>query len=288
MRLGNKVGGVDRMAVMAETSAAPLREAGSISRWAAALRQVRSPHFSPYKLYIRRDLRLAVMLNPKVGSTMFRTLVVEGMREAGMAPALGPLWPIRRTRRYMTAPPRDFLHLLLRPECYRLHCFVRNPYARLLSAWKDKFTLTSSGDPAARSMKRELQTVRRFAARCGLPGAEAGSAVPLGTFVAYVESQAEGRRNQHWDTQVSVLGCGTRTYDHIWRMETDFAAGMTSILTQVGLSRSWLEDRLSRPRNASRRLAEPVYNARLAARVWRIYRADFQQFGYAADSWESL
>lgn len=282
------MGGVGTMTVALQTHAVSRHGTGLVSRWAGAVRHLRRPHFSPFKLYLRRDLQLAVMLNPKVGSTMFRTLLVEGMQAAGMAPALSRLWPIRLTRRYLTAPPQDLLHLLLRPEDYRFHCFVRNPYARLLSAWKDKFTLTAAGEPAARSMRRELLTVRRFAARRGLPGAEAGSAVPLETLVAYIESQPEGRRNQHWDTQVSVLGCGEIPYDHIWHMETDFTTGMTNILTQVGLSRSWVEERLRQPRNASRKLAAPVYNATLAERVWQIYGADFACFGYAQDSWAGL
>ena len=43
--------------------------------------------------------------------------------------------------------------------------------------------------------------VRRFAVEQNLPGSDPESAIPFATFVSYVESQPEGRRDQHWDTQ---------------------------------------------------------------------------------------
>ncbi len=256
--------------------------------WSGALRIVARRHFSPFKIYVRRDLQLAVFLNPKVGSTTFRRVLVEGLQEANVSPTLSRAWPIRLSRRYLSAPPADYLDLISRPHNYKFHCFVRNPYARLLSAWKDKFSLTPEGKPAARSMKRELPAVRRFAQRNGLPGDAPGSAVPFETFLAYVESQRQGQRNQHWDTQVSVLACDAIQYEQTYQMESQFNEGMTHILTQVGLSPEWLAERLATPRNPSRKLNTTVYNADLAERVYNIYRADFEQFGYARDGWQGL
>ena len=256
--------------------------------WLRALQIASRRHFSPYKLYVRRDLGLAVALNPKVGSTTFRRVLVEGLQAAGAAPRLSRLWPMRQSRRYLTASPSEYFDLLRRPQQYDLHCFVRNPYGRLLSAWKDKFTLDDTGEPKARSMHSELPIVRRFARRAGLPGAEDGSEMPLETFIAFVESQAEGRRNQHWDTQSAVLACDTFQYNHVWKMETDFADGMTAILTHVGLPPEWVRERVSKPNNASRKLNRPVYNAELAERVFRIYEKDFDTFNYDRDSWQAM
>ena len=245
-------------------------------------------HFSPFKLYVRRDLGLAVVLNPKVGSTTFRRVLLEGLQANNVPPSLSRLWPIRLSRRYLTAPPSDYLHVLRRPEHYTFHCFVRCPYTRLLSAWKNKFTLDCAGNPVARSMQSEIHVVRRFAKRRGLAGSAPGSEVPFATFVAYVEAQREGRRNQHWDTQRCVLASDIIEYDCVYRMETQFAEGMTRILTQIGLSQAWVEERLSTPHNASRKLRAPVYNADLAERVYRIYRVDFEQFGYEREAWQGF
>jgi hypothetical protein len=263
------------------------RQSGHRS-WMGALPIVSRPHFSPFKLYIRRDLELAVFLNPKVGTTTFRQILVEGLQAAGAAPGLSRLWPLRDSRRYLSAPPADYLDLLLHPQRYQFHCFVRNPYARLLSAWKNKFVLDENGASAIRSMRSELPVVRHFAERRELAGADAGSPVPFATFVAYVESLREGRRNQHWDTQRSVLATDLINYDHVYQMETEFADGMTQILTRVGLSEAWVAERLQKPRNASRKLHEPAYDADLASRVYQIYREDFEQFGYDRSSWQGL
>ncbi|MDH3717529.1 MAG: hypothetical protein OES79_05350, partial [Planctomycetota bacterium] len=92
-----------------------------------ALPIVSRPHFSPYKLYIRRDLELAVFLNPKVGTTTFRQILLEGLQTSGAAPRLSRLWPIRDSRRHLSAPLADYLDLLLHPQRYDFHCFVRNP-----------------------------------------------------------------------------------------------------------------------------------------------------------------
>ena len=256
--------------------------------WLGALRVASRRHFSPYKIYVRRDLHLAVALNPKVGSTTFRRVLVEGLQATGVAPRLSRFWPMRLNRRYLTATPSEYFDLLRRPQTYKWHCFVRNPYARLLSAWKDKFTLDEEGQPLARSMHAELPVVRRFANRAGLPGADVGSPMPFETFVSFVESQDEGQRNQHWDTQHVVLGCDTFSYDHAWKMESDFADGMTEILTHIGLPGDWVRERVQKPNNASRKLSEPVYDQQLADRAYAIYRKDFDTFGYDRESWRGL
>ncbi len=245
-------------------------------------------HFSPLKTYIRRDLGLAVVLNPKVGSTTFRQILFRSLRHLKHEPLLGRYWPLKMTRRYFVAPPGDFLHALLSPHRYRFYCFVRNPYSRILSAWKDKLGFCHETQNYPRSMGKVVPAIRRFAGSMNLQGAAPGSPIPFATFLAYVESQPEGIRNHHWDTQRSVLFADRIDYHRVFRMESDFAAGMTEILTQLGVSSDWVAEQIKQPRNASRQLTEPAFDARLAEQVHRIFAADFDQFGYAEDSWQGL
>jgi len=247
-----------------------------------------SPHFSPYKVYVRRDLGIAVCLNPKVGSTMFRKVLVEGLQTVGARPFLRTFWPLNVTRRYMTAPFADYWDAFAHPARYRFHCFVRNPYARLLSAWNDKMVGGHASARYPRSMRPLVPRIRRFALRSGLPGCEHGSVLPFATLVSYVESQPEGKRNQHWDTQRSVLLADLVDYDRVYRMETDLVTGMTEILTQFGIPEPWVVEKLKKPENASGRVAEHVYDEELAARVYRIYAVDFERYGYDRESWHDL
>jgi hypothetical protein len=248
----------------------------------------RRPHFSPYKCYIRRDLKLAVLLNPKVGSTAFRTILVEGLQNLKIKPQLGSLWPMSSKRRYLTAPPADYFHAFNHPAEYDFRCFVRNPYSRVLSAWNDKLVKGFYAPRYPRSMIKFVPKLRRFAAERGIPGASDEAPFPFDSFITYIESQKEGKRNQHWDTQRSVLLSDHVRYRHTYQMETDFIAGMVDTLATAGLDPTWLRAKLSRPTNASGAIENTVYTPELAARVYRIYSCDFEQFGYAQDSWQGL
>lgn len=263
-------------------------ESGTPTPLARATAVVTRRHFSPYKMYVRRDRGLAVCLNPKVGTTTFRKVLVEGLQNRGEKPFLGPLWPLNTTRRYMTAPFADYWDALAHPERYRFHCFVRNPYARMLSAWNDKMVKGHSSEQYPRSMRPLVPRIRRFAARWGLPGSDADVVIPFRTFVSYVESQLEGHRNQHWDTQSIVLHTDLIDYHRVFRMETDFVSGTAEILSELGIPAEWVAGKLQNPENASGRVRERVFDEDLAARVYRIYKVDFDRFGYDSESWREL
>lgn len=249
---------------------------------------LRRPHFSPYKCILRRELRLGVLLNPKVGSTAFRQVMVEGLQRIGARPQLGPWWPLSRTRRYTTASWSDFRHAFNHAADYDFRCFVRNPYARVLSAWNDKLVKGFHQPNYPRSMRSLVPELRRFAAARGLPGATEDAPFPFASFLSYIESQAEGHRNQHWDTQRSVLLADYVPYRHIYPMETAFVTGMADTLALLGIPRDWVIAKLQRPTNASGQIAEPVYTEALAARVHALYAIDFERFGYDPASWRGL
>ena len=248
----------------------------------------RQPHFSPYKCYLRRDLGLGVLLNPKVGSTAFRKVIVEGLTRAGAKPLLGPWWPLSRTRRYTTAPIGDTFHAFANQGDYDFRCFVRNPYARVLSAWNDKLVKGFHEPRYPRSMRNFVPKLRRFAAEHDLPGASDDAPFPFPSFLSFIESQAEGTRNQHWDTQRSVLLADHVNYRHVYQMETQFVDGMAETLALVGIPPDWVAEKLARPTNASGKIKEPVYNDELAARVHRLYAIDFERFGYDRESWRGM
>lgn len=247
-----------------------------------------SPHFSPYKTYVRRDRNLVVLLNPKVGSTMFRKVLVEGLIRTGQRPFLGRIWPLNETRRHMTAPFRDYWHAFGHPEHYQFHCFVRNPYARLVSAWNDKMVKGHASEQYPRSMRPLVPRIRRFASKHGLPGAEPSAVIPFPTFVSFVESKPEGQRNQHWDTQCSVLLADLVDYHRVWKMETDFVSGMSEILSTLGIPREWVETRLQKRENVSGLVEETLFDEALAERVYRLYEKDFALFGYDPESWRGM
>ncbi|MDX1946022.1 MAG: sulfotransferase family 2 domain-containing protein [Pirellulaceae bacterium] len=252
------------------------------------LRLAWQKHFSPFKTYLRRDRGVIVFLNPKVGTTMFRSVLMDALKASGAKTQLSRWWPLRHTRRLLTAPPADFLHAALHPERYTAYAFVRNPYSRLLSAWRDKFAARHDDAAPPRALARTLPGLRKFAASRGLPLAADDAKVPFATFVAYVEWQHEGTRDHHWDTQRSVLCSDYIPYGRLFKMETEFTAGVIAILTHLGLPTEGVAEKLAQPMNASRKLSQPAYNADLAARVERIYACDFERLGYDRESWRGM
>lgn len=141
------------------------------------------------------------------------------------------------------------------------------------------------GMPAARSMSREMPAIRRFAKARNLDGASPRSDIPFATFVEYVEYQKEGWRNHHWDSQCSVLAIDLIDYDNVYPIESELALGMSQILSNFGLSEEWVSNRLAKPLNTSDKPVGQVYTPDLADRVYRLYRRDFEQFGYDRNSW---
>jgi hypothetical protein len=243
-------------------------------------------HFSPNKTYVNRERRTVVILNSKAGTKTFRLALTEGLRRAhGLAdPSAGRYPCFKKAREFSVAPLRDFAHAFRFPGEYQFFCFVRNPYARLKSAWQNKFAYGHLQGYSRSIRRRKLGRLRKFACRAALPGGADGSAIPFETFPAYVESQPAGQRDHHWDDQYHVLLMGDVQYTQCFSMESEFEAGMQAIFTRIGMAEEVVEELLAIRRNASPREDVPLYTEQLAARVHRLYARDFATLGYDRES----
>ena len=260
------------------------------SGWGAFFAMLRRKHFSPFKTYVNRAHHTVVILNPKVGTKSFRQALTEGMREVfGITdPSEGRYRFFKKAREFQFAPIRDYADAFRFPSQYQFYCFVRNPYARLRSAWQNKFAYGHTQGWSRSIRRRELGRLRRFARSANLEGAADGSAIPFETFLAYVESQPVGTRDHHWDDQYHVLLMDDVRYEKWFRMEGEFTPGMRQIFARIGLVGEAMDRLLATQKNVSPRDEAPVYDAALAARVHKLYARDFSTFGYAAESWRGL
>ncbi len=258
--------------------------------WRHVLRIISRKHFSPFKTYVNRDHRTTVVLNPKVGTKSFRQALTDGMREIhGVTdPSHGRYRGFRKAREFPFAPLRDYLHVFRHADEYRFFCFVRNPYARLRSAWQNKFAYGHAAGYSRSIRRKELGRLRRFARARGLPGGEDATAIPFDTFLAYVESQPAGRRDHHWDEQYCVLLMDDVRYERCFKMEGEFTAGLREIFARIGLTGPAMEAILGTQKNTSPKNEAPVFTPELAARAQRIYARDFEVLGYDAGSWRGL
>jgi hypothetical protein len=258
--------------------------------WPGFWRVLRRRHFSPFKTYVNRERRTVVILNPKVGTKTFRQALTDGMREVfGIAdPSEGRYRLFKKAREFQFARLRDYAHAFRFPAEYQYFCFVRNPYARLRSAWQNKFAHGHLQGYSRSIRRRELGRLRRFAQAGGMAGGIDGTAIPFETFLAYVESQPAGQRDHHWDEQYHVLLMDDVRYTAWFRMEGEFSDGMRRIFERIGFTHEVMDRLLATQKNVSSREDAPVYDAALAARVQRLFARDFTTFGYAPDSWRGL
>ena len=252
------------------------------------LKWLQCRHLRPHKVYLRRDVGLALFYNPKVGTKTFRSILHEGLQHIGAKPRVPFYYPINRQRRYVFSPIADYLHFARHTNHYDCYAFVRNPYKRFLSAWKEKFSRAHTLDKVGRNVGQLLPQLRRFALKHGLPGSEEKSAVPFETFLIWTESQQEGQRDHHWDTQRAVLHLDKIKYRRLFRMETEYTEGLMEVLTRAGIPESLIAERSGRTRNATPPLADPVYNEEFADRIYKIYEYDFERLGYEKDSWRGV
>lgn len=171
------------------------------------------------------------------------------------------------------------VEILTSPDWFRF-AFVRNPYARLFSAYKSQVMDLNSPYVGFR------ESIRQQAGYPTPPGATPGR-VGFADFVAYIAGQADGERDGHWKSQTGSLHLDQIGYHFIGRVECfaeDFAQVLQRFAVPLPLVNSLREQVNTTP-------ALPLaaaYGKQLADTVYTIYKEDFETFGYARDSWMFL
>jgi hypothetical protein len=150
---------------------------------------------------------------------------------------------------------------LPRVRRYFVFTVVRDPYARTLSAFLDKFR---PGDPR----------LDRFGDRVA---AFDGGAVSFRGFCRYLAAGGEAD-NAHWMRQTRLTGLADRL-DFVGRVET-LEDDLARILARIGARDARPIARAGpTPTGASARLRE-AYDDETRTLVEAVYRADFETFGY--------
>lgn len=253
-----------------------------------------NPYFQFDQVFIDPETKTAICMTPKVMTVFIRGTLRAGYRRfhgrrhasAGRY-RLAPL-----SKRFPLAPPGAYAEAALRPGRYQAYGFVRNPYWRLYSAWRNKFhdpwTRIQAGEarfypPSMRYL--HLPRLRLWAAMRGRPGGAPGSQIPFDTFIRFVAAQPDWLRNRHWRTQGAMLQLRHFNDMRLFRIEDQLRAGALDIFPRLGFRAAWVRRRLMRPKNASSGFSGTPYSAETAALAFAAFRADFDAFGYDPDSW---
>ncbi len=159
---------------------------------------------------------------------------------------------------------------------WRRFAFVRNPYARLHSAYRSKIADLASPYVGVRA------AIWRAAGRRH-PPAEAPA---FEAFVRYVAQQPDAQRDGHWRSQAGALCLDLVDYGFLGRVET-LQTDLATVLRSLAAPDAFLDGLDVVVGASAGSPAAAAYDAALAHLVHETYEADFETFGYARDSWRA-
>ncbi|MCB0127275.1 MAG: sulfotransferase family 2 domain-containing protein [Caldilineaceae bacterium] len=176
-------------------------------------------------------------------------------------------------------PTADAVALLTARDWLRF-AFVRNPYARLFSAYKSQVMELTSPYVNFRA------AIRQHAGYSTTTGAPLGR-VGFADFVHYIAEQPDNQRDGHWKSQVGTLHRDRIDYDFIGRVET-FQADFTKVLQRFDAPPALLATLAARVNTTTQLPLAAAYHKALADLVYTVYRDDFTTFDYDRDSWRLI
>jgi hypothetical protein len=144
--------------------------------------------------------------------------------------------------------------------------FVRNPYARLASAYESKIAV------------RAITDLRERAAKAYGIGLEALRKLPFADWVGFLERQDPRQMDRHWRPQVINTCHGIVEHHFVGKVES-FDEDMSAIAASLGFR--YASMRAGRRTGAGDNLSR-YYTPDVAERVYALYREDFEAFDYGA------
>jgi hypothetical protein len=235
-----------------------------------------------YSTFINIPKRYMYFEVPKAACTKMKAL----LRSLEHAPPLKLFTPgLRETRRDMFIHARENVPLpslldlddrtqrevLESPDFFRI-TFVRNPYTRLASSWKNKIMLC---EPDQHHLYLQIRGYP--------PGFQGKSLIGFDEFVEYIGNQCDLRTcDSHWRRQVDHLFLSALNFSYVGKIE-QMAEGLKRFEKHLGLS----EPLPNEARNVSNSSAV-VYDKNLAEKVYSLYQADFVTLGYDRDTWPGV
>lgn len=152
-------------------------------------------------------------------------------------------------------------------EDYFRFLFVRDPFRRVVSAWRDKI----NGD---RPEKKQILGA------LGLDPEELSVAVSFLDFLKAVQSIPDDKRDDHWASQTYLSCADCVPYHYFGRME-NFDEAIRYVGEKIGLELSpyYPPEKMKNAVDDKRPFQED-YCSESIALVLETYASDFKQFGY--------
>lgn len=235
------------------------------------------------RIIVSERSRLVYCPVPKAGNTNWKYLIRKWEGLPDYSDVSRAHLPSLSGLRYLSDySPREAAAILSDGRYFKF-AFVRDPFARALSAYMDKFR---NADP--HYVAAEYRVF--LAALLGWRAAKSVDVryAPRPSFKQFVEALVPASRkemNAHWRPQTLLCGFGEMRYDFVGRMErlTEDAEEVFRRLNRTGERFPTHQDIGFPPSGASHELAKEVYTPELRRHVRDIYKDDFRVLGYPTD-----
>jgi hypothetical protein len=221
--------------------------------------------------------KLIYMAVPKAASTRIRRTLakVDGRFMRSLKPSRRRSHRGPYGMRNMTVSA--FYRLATDPRTLRFS-FVRNPYARVVSCWADKFA-DKPLVPGDKYVDAYL-AIRRHVSDDLPAGADHSLTFPA--FVEFAAATALASHDAHVQAQHSMLDLPGIAFDFIGKVE-NFNADFARVLDHLDAD-DHVRREAETPLNESHHDDWPkYYTDELASRIYRAYECDFDRFGYPRD-----
>lgn len=171
--------------------------------------------------------------------------------------------------------------LYLNNPAYTRAVFVRNPWTRLLSAYRSKLETIECFCKSNRHHRFQFETIDAAKEFCRvndmLETDEKG--LTFGEFLSFLEATPPGKMNQHWQPQTLVAGLDRIRYHFVGRFET-LEQDAERLTRMLGLPK-FLANQTSVITESSKREAlARYYTPERLLQVGRIYARDIALLGY--------
>ena len=226
-------------------------------------------------LIVSETWRLVYCIVPKAACSNWIMLLrrLEGFADYALPSSLHD-----REASGLTYMTHDEANRSLDLDRYFKFTFVRNPFTRLLSAWRNKFDPT-----AGRVHETWLAYAREVRDRLPSVEDDAGGPLSFRDFVRFLGTQPEVDIPNHWAPQTRILATDHFEYDFVGRIE-NLAADFETVRRRVGFRAPFptRDDLWFHPPTGAKTLAPRMYTPELTRVVSRVYADDFEAFGYDA------
>jgi len=226
----------------------------------------------PSHIVVIPSLKILYCITPKAASRQLREMLFLFNENKRREPLLSKYPPDEQRQKW---------------ETYFKFTFVREPFERILSAFKDKFVYPRFPRPMLQLHGRAiLRTVRPNASQSALDKLDD---ITFREFIEYLVTKGSNKSTPvmdwHWDNYVNICGMCAISYDFIGHYET-FNQDLADFKEAAGLSPQQANRFNARANNKSTTASSMLsYYAEIPIKwidiLGQLFRANFEMFGYS-------